>query len=416
MMASTNIRESEVHACSLAFLMAFLLMGSYYVLRPVRDALASDWTDAEVSVLWTLNFFFSASAVLLYGWAVSYVRFKRLVPFVYISFSLSFTLFYLCIVFYSHPVAVDKTFYVWVSVFSLFHISVFWSFMADLFSKEQAGRLFAIIGAGASAGALAGPSIPTLFSGLVGAYTLLPISSVCLLSVVPIIWKLQSLKEQTLEDSSLSKENPRHAIGGNPFAGFVDFIKNPYLLSIGFFLVLYTSVASIIYFQQKNLLADFTLEQRSQILGAVDWIVNGLTFTIAFFATGRIVKYCGMPVTLSSIPFFMCGGLFLSAIAPVLLVTLLLQVARRAGNYSITRPAREMLFTQVTREERFKAKPVVDIVAYRGGDMVTSWGIASLTQGLGFGMGALAAVGAGIASIWGILAIYIGRTYERDAE
>lgn len=411
-----NIRESEIQACSLSFSIAFLLMGAYYILRPLRDALASNWSDAEVSFLWTVNFFFSSAAVMFYGWAVSRVKFTLLVPSIYTFFALSFALFFLLITLSSNPVLIDQVFYVWVSVFSLFNISVFWSFMADIYNKEQASRLFAIIGAGAGAGALAGPSIPTLFSALIGANQLLLISSLCLIIVVPIILKMQKFKESEKGKVKNEQERLVERIGGNPFAGFRDFIKNPYLLGIGLFIVLYTSISTIVYFQQKNFLEGYTLEQRSQILGGVDWIVNVLTFIIAFFATGRIVKKFGMPAALSSVPFFLCGGLMISAYTPILIVTLFLQIARRAGNYALTRPAREMLFTQVTREERFKAKPVIDIVAYRGGDMVTSWGIATLTQGFGFGMGALAAIGAGVATIWGCVSIYLGKTFEQEVD
>ena len=413
-MKTANIKDNEILACSLSFLIVFLLMGSYYILRPVRDAMASDWSDAEVSFLWTVNFFFSAAIVTFYGWAVSRIKFTWLVPSVYAFFAMSFSLFFTFIVLSDRHVLIDKTFYVWVSVYSLFNISVFWSFMSDLYNKDQASRLFAIIGAGASAGALAGPAIPTLFSAWIGANQLLLISALCLLIVIPIILKLQTLKESRLGNIQETSERTHDRIGGNPFTGFRDFIQNPYLLAIGFFIILYTSIATVVYFQQKNLLESYSLDQRTQILGAVDWIVNLLTFLIAFFATGRIVKKLGMPFALSCVPFILSGGLLISAYSPILIVTLLLQIVRRAGNYAITRPAREMLFTQVTREERFKAKPVIDIVAYRGGDMVTSWGIASLTQGLGFGMGALAAIGAGIAALWTCVSIYLGKIFEHE--
>ena len=391
-------------------------MAAYYILRPLRDGLASDWSDAEVSFLWTINFFASSLAVAIYGWVVARVRLRHLVPMVYGFFSVSFLLFYVGMWNGAiHPLWVDKSFYVWVSLFSLFNVSVFWSFVADLYTKSQAKRLFPIIGAGASAGALLGPIVPTLLIDWTGTYNLLLISAVLLLLGLPLSISLQRLQEKNL-NSSHSSSKQDYVIGGNPFSGFRDFIKNGYLLNIGLFIVLYTAVASFVYFQQKNLLEPYDLEQRTRFLGAVDWIVNALTFFIAFFATGRIVHYFGMPVALSSIPWAMSGGLLLLAATPVVWAVLLLQVIRRAGNYAITRPSREMLFTSVTREERFKAKPVIDIVAYRGGDMVTSWGFAAFTEGFGWTLSSLAVIGALLAAIWGLVGLFLGGRFNHQQE
>ncbi|HDY83972.1 MAG TPA: MFS transporter, partial [Halieaceae bacterium] len=162
------MHPQETRATLASFLLVLMLMGSYYILRPVRDAMASDWTDAEVSWLWTFTFFFSTIAVSLYGGAVTRIRFQRLVPSVYGLFAASFVLFYLGTQSLTDRMLLDKAFYLWVSVFSLFHISVFWSFMADTFSKVQATRLFGFIGAGASIGAIIGPAIAALLVGGVG--------------------------------------------------------------------------------------------------------------------------------------------------------------------------------------------------------------------------------------------------------
>lgn len=159
----SNVQEHEIKAVVGSFLFVVLLMAAYYILRPVRDAMASDWTDAEVSWLWTLNFFISTGVVALYGTLVARFPLRLLVPATYGIFALTFLFFYALASISDDRTLVDKSFYVWVSVFSLFHISVFWSFMSELFSKEQAGRLFGIIAAGASVGGLIGPSIPSFF-------------------------------------------------------------------------------------------------------------------------------------------------------------------------------------------------------------------------------------------------------------
>ena len=149
----SGVQPHEVKATFLSFLFVFTLMLAYYILRPVRDAMASDWSDAEVSQLWTLNFFISTIVVAIYGLAVSKIKFKYLVPGVYTFFAASFVFFYIYMASVSEKTLIEKSFYVWISVFAMFHLSVFWSFMSDIFNKQQARRLFAIIAAGASAGA-----------------------------------------------------------------------------------------------------------------------------------------------------------------------------------------------------------------------------------------------------------------------
>ena len=409
----SKIEASEAKAVLCSFLFVVVLMSAYYILRPVRDAMASDWTDAEVSWLWTLNFFISTAVVAVYGIAVSRFRFRLLVPAMYAIFALTFVVFYLLASTAADRTLVDKSFYVWVSVFSLFHISVFWSFMSDLFSKEQAGRLFSIIAAGASVGGLVGPSIPSFFSASLGTDNLMLIASLMLLIPIPIIFYLQSLKVSELDNKEPELQAPRGAIGGNPFAGFKMFFSNPYLLAIGLFIFLYTGISSFVYFELKNLLSALSRPERTAVWAQMDLAVNILSIATGLFATSRIVGKFGMPTTIALVPVMICVGLLILAVSPFLGAVVALQVIRRAGNYAVTRPAREMLFTRVDRETRFKAKPVIDIVAYRGGDMLMAWLFTGLTQGLGLGLAAVALVGAGIAALWSLVGIYLGRWFEQ---
>ncbi|MEH6517487.1 MAG: MFS transporter [Halioglobus sp.] len=412
--SASKIQDNEVKATVASFLFVVVLMSAYYILRPVRDAMASDWTDAEVSWLWTLNFFISTAVVALYGVAVSRIRFQLLVPTMYGIFALTFVAFYVSLSGVTDRTLIDKAFYVWVSVFSLFHISIFWSFMSDLFNKEQAGRLFSIIAAGASVGGLIGPSIPSFFSDSLGTDNLMLIASGMLLIPIPIILFLQSLKTTELHNADLMANNAAAKIGGNPFAGFKMFFTNPYLLAIGLFILLYTGISSFVYFELKNLLAHLTRPERAAIWAQMDLAVNALSIATGLFATGRIVSKFGMPFTIALVPVLICFGLIVIAISPVMAVVVGLQITRRAGNYAITRPAREMLFTRVDRETRFKAKPVIDIVAYRGGDTLMAWLFTGLTQGLGVGLAGVALVGAVIAALWAVVGIYLGRWFERD--
>jgi len=413
--SASMVKEQEVRAVIFSFLFVVLLMSAYYILRPVRDSMASDWTDAEVSWLWTMNFFISTAIVALYGIMVSKFRFRLLVPAMYGIFAASFIIFYILGSISEDRTLIDKTFYVWVSVFSLFNISIFWSFMSELFSKEQSGRLFGIIAVGASVGGLIGPSITAFFSVSLGTDKLMLIASMMLLIPIPIIFHLQSLKIKDLNNEKLDSATINQSIGGNPFAGFKMFFSNPYLLSIGLFIFLYTGISSFVYFELKNLLSDFSRPERSVIWAQMDLAVNILAISTGLFATGRIVTKFGMPATIAMVPVMICIGLLVLAISPLLGVVVMLQIIRRSGNYAVTRPAREMLFTLVDQETRFKAKPVIDIVAYRGGDMLMAWLFTGLTQGLGLGLAAVAGVGAGIAALWSLVGIYLGRWFERDS-
>jgi len=396
--AASKIEANEIRATVGSFIFVVVLMSAYYILRPVRDAMASDWTDVEVSWLWTLNFFISTAVVALYGVAVSRIRFTFLVPAMYGIFALTFVIFYLSASASTDRTLVDKSFYVWVSVL------------------EQAGRLFSIIAAGASVGGLIGPSIPSFFSDSLGTDNLMLIASLMLLVPIPIIFYLQSLKSTDLHNEALTPSNVGASIGGNPFAGFKMFFSNPYLLAIGLFILLYTGISSFVYFELKNILADLTRPERTAVWAQMDLAVNVLSIGTGLFATGRIVSKFGMPFTIALVPVLIAIGLLVIAASPLMAVVVGLQIIRRAGNYAVTRPAREMLFTRVDRETRFKAKPVIDIVAYRGGDTLMAWLFTGLTQGLGLGLAAVAIVGAGIAALWAIVGIYLGRWFERDEE
>lgn len=414
--ALSQIEANELKATFASTLFIFILMASYYVLRPVRDAMASDWTDTEVSFLWNINFFVSAAIVSVYGFAVSRTKLRNVIPSMYGFFASSFVAFYLGISFVSDRVLIDKAFYLWVSVFALFNVSVFWTFMSDTFNKEQAKRLFAIIAAGASAGALVGPAIPALFAGVLGTDTLMLVASVSLMLVIPLVFYLYHLKGTELGNSDLAADTSKAVIGGNWWQGFKSFFTNPYLLGIGVFILLYVFIGSFVYFEQKNMLVDYSRAERTQILGSIDWLVNIVTFGMAFFVTGRIVSKVGMPVALALMPVLVGIGLLILAFAPVLTVLLGLQIFRRGGNYGLTRPSREMLYTKVTREERFKAKPVIDIVVYRGGDAVSGTLFAFLTDGIGLGLAAVAIVGAAIAAAWAGAGAWLGKQFDKTTD
>jgi AAA family ATP:ADP antiporter len=412
--AAMKVEAHEVRATVLSFLFVFTLMAAYFIIRPVRDAMASDWSRTETSFLWSLTFLFSIIAVVLYGFVISRVRFSRVVPGVYVFFAASFAVFYFVTEFVADPILVDKAFYVWLSVFSLFHTSVFWSFMSGLFSKEQAPRLFAVIASGASIGAIVGPAIPTFFAQDIGVMNLMLISAVMLLIPVPMIGALERLKVGELGNEHL-KADLRQAerLGKNPFSGFMLFVRNPYLLAIGTFILMYVTMSTFVYMELREFLAIYERPERAEIQASIDLAVNSLALLTALFATSRLTSRFGMATTLALIPALMVGGWLVVAMIPVLGVLIGLQVVRRAGNYAVTRPGREMLFTVVDNETRFKAKPVIDIVVYRGGDMVTAWLHTGLRETLNFGLGGVALAAAVVAGIWAMAGVYLGRAYNR---
>ena len=286
--------------------------------------------------------------------------------------------------------------------------------MSDLFNKDQAPRLFGFIATGASVGAIVGPLLTAELVERIGTNSLMLISATMLLIPIPVILVLERLKRTTLGNIDVSVDlSAQRAIGRNPFAGFSLFLKSPYLIGIGVFILLYVAIGSFVYFELKNLLEVFTREERTQIWAYIDFAVNTLAILTAMFVTSRITTRFGMATTLALIPALLAIGMLVIALSPVVAVVAGLQVARRAGNYAITRPGREMLFTIVDRETRFKAKPVIDIVLYRGGDMITAWAFTLLTTVVGLGLGAVAAIGAVIAAVWSIVAVYLGRSYHR---
>jgi AAA family ATP:ADP antiporter len=411
---ATLIEANETRAVVMSFITGFTVMAAYFILRPVRDSLASDWTDAEISQLWTIQFVLSLALVMVYGFACSRIRFRLLVPAVYAFYAVTFALFYFGSSFVTDTVLLDKSFYVWVSLFSLFHLSVFWSFMADTFSGEQSKRLFPFIASGTGAGATFGTGIVALIANDVGNDSSLLLGAVVLLFTTPMILFLQRLKIVDLHNENVHANLASVRMGGKWWQGFHDFVRSPYLLAFGLFVLLYTAINAFIYFETTELLRIYEeREQRTTILASRDAIVNILTFGLGLFITNRIVKRLGMPITLALLPIFCVVAFLALATVPILTVLLAVDIARRAGEYGITRPAREMLFTSVDRETRFKTKPVVDVVVYRGGD--AWWGVifAFLSDTVGFAFAAMSLIGAGIAAVWVASGVYLGRAFRR---
>jgi len=412
----TKIERNEVTAVLLSFLLVFVLMTSYSILKPLRDALAADWGNVGLSLTWTVNFGLSLVAVAAYGIALTYVRFRVMVPAVYVFFALTFLALYVFRTQVPDPTLVNKGFYVWVSVFSLFNLSVFWSFMTDLYNNEQARRLFGMIAAGTTVGAIAGPVITATLVDRLGANGLLLLSAALLMVPVFLIPVLRRLKVSALKNAESSADlSPQQAVGTNPFAGFSVLFSDRYLLAICAFILFYVTINTFVYFELQDLTRQYSLEFRAKIWSIIEITTNVLTLITAALITSRIVIRLGMQTALALMPVLVALGILALVAAPVLIVLAVFQVGRRVGNYAITRPSREMLFTVLDREARFKAKPVIDVVIYRGGDVMTAWLFTLLADKAGLGLTGIAMVIGGIAAAWAMVAVWLGRAYRLRA-
>jgi AAA family ATP:ADP antiporter len=412
---ATNVAPAELRATLASFVFAFCLMTAYMILRPVRDSLSSDWTDEQLSWLWTSTFFFSVIAVSIYGGVISRLRFRIMVPSVYAFFAATFVGFYIVSRTLGENDLVNRAFYVWLSVFSLFHLSVFWSFMSRVYNKDQAKRVFSVIAVGVTLGAIVGPLVAAFFADDIGNMNLLLVGAVLLLVPIPLIGALERLRVVDLGNADAAdRMSADSRLNANPFSGFSTFASSPFLLAIGGFILFYVTMNTFIYFELRDALGDFERDVRTQYWAGIDLAVNLLAAVTALFATGRLATRAGMPATLALIPLLMVGGWLVVAVSPALMVLIGLQVTRRAGNYAVTRPGREMLFTIVDAETRFKAKPVIDIVVYRGGDMVVAWVYTAVTATLGIGLAGVAVLSAVICAIWAGAGVFLGRSFEKE--
>jgi AAA family ATP:ADP antiporter len=418
--AAALIEPHEMRAVVISFLYFFFLLGSYYILRPMRDAMGTVYGSDNLEELFTYVFFATFIAAPIYAWVAAKVRLSRFLPWIYGFFVINIFIFYLMFTSGMETRFVAGAFFIWVSVFNIFLISVFWSFMADIYSRKQAKRLYGVIAAGGSFGAAAGPAVTAAFVTTLGNETLLLISAAGFLIVVGLVIALEKEKakfltsgedvQRTTLDHSLNKS-------ANPFAGFSQVLKSPYLMMFAAFILLLTWVSTILYFQQAAMIeaASDSTNVRTRIFASVDLVVNSLAILIQFFGTGRLVNKFGVTAALVLVPGIMLLAFMAMAVSPVLIVVLGVQVVRRVGEYAVAKPGREMLFTIVDQESKYKAKNVLDTVVYRFGDVSQAWVQASL-RAIGLGVSGIAVFGALIAAAWGYVGLKLGRRYESAVE
>ena len=406
-----KIKQEELYGAVLSFLFVFILMASYMILRPVRDALPSDWGDVSLATQWSITFVLSTIAVSVYNFLAAKISLKKLVPGVFVFFSLSFLTIYLLSSLGVDKGVLGKIFYIWTSVFALFHISVFWSFTSQAYTKEQSKRVFGFINTGASAGAIVGPLIVIALVKNVPLEGVLIIAAVSLLAVLPLI----ALLNRYHDKKGVKAIEELGQLSPNPFKGFQDLVSSKQVLGIAFFIFFFTGVGSFLYIAQNEALEEFTRAERKEKLASLDLTINFLTIILGIFAANRITQKFGLATSLAIVPFCVALCLILLSLNTAVFFVLALQVLRKSGNYAITRPAREILFTGVSKETRFKTKPIIDVAVYRGGDVFWIWSLAFLGDGyFNLSLPQKLWIGAGIAVTWGILGVYLGNRHERE--
>jgi AAA family ATP:ADP antiporter len=409
--AVTAVEPSEFPAMFTAFMLFFCVLGGYFAVRPVRETVATVLGTDRVADLFGVTWIASVLIIPVYGWLCASFRRSTFLPWIYGFIALS--LGAIGLVFASQPdnIAVSQFYYVLISVMNLFVISVFWSFLLELFAPAQTKRLFPAIAAGGTLGALGGPFITSQVVTTIGNTGVLFMGAgmfVLALLLQRVLLRIWARSSQGAELRTV--DSP---IGGNPFAGLVLIARSPYLLGVATFVVLLASVNTILYLEQINLVNEVIPDraERTQLFARIDWYVQGLTLLSQLVITGRVAKKWGVTALLTAVPVLMVTGFVCLALFHGLTMLLIVFVVRRVGEYAFVRPGRELLFGVVDVETKYKAKNTIDVPIYRGGDFVA----AQLETGLsarGISPQVMALLGAGVAVVWAINGFLLGRKRE----
>jgi len=412
-------RPGELPGFICAFLYFFFLLSSYYILRPVRDEMGIQGGLENLQWLFTATFVAMLCAVPAFGWLASRFPRRRLVPLVYYFFAANILVFYALMQSDVPMAPVAAAFFVWTSVYNLFVVSVFWSFMADTHTPEQAGRLFGPVAAGGSLGAIAGPAITASMVSYVGPANLLPISAVLLLAAVACVHGLMRRSPMQAAASASGSadghklESGRYeqgeTLGGGILEGIVRVMRSRYLQAICVFIWLYTTLATFLYFEQARIVSEVFEDSaaRTALFAVIDLLVNTLTLLLQLFVTARCIRHLGLARTLALVPGILLLGFLVLAALPVMLVLASVQIVRRAGNFAFTKPVREMLFTVVDRQDKYKSKNFIDTVVYRGGDALSGWLYAGLSA-VGISGSGMALMAAPLAGVWMLVGLWLG--------
>lgn len=411
---AVDVRPNELRALGLAFLFNFLVLASYYVLRPIRDDIGAAGGLETLPWMYTGTLVAMLIANALFSWIVARMSRRRFIPIAYRFFIVNLVLFYLLMrtVPATQQIWVGRVFFVWVSVFNLFVVTVFWAFMTDIFNSDQGKRLFGFISVGGTLGAIIGALITASLVKKLGALNLLFVTAVMLELAARCVRLFPAgFKNEQAPSASTDNAGAEKPIGGSLWSGITHVVRSPYLLGICAFMLLYSISSTLVYFQQADITARQFLDRaaRTAFFAQIDLSVNVLTIVVQIFLTGRLLKWVGVGVTLAFLPAISTVGFLAMGFAPVLTLLAVFQTTRRAGNYAVTRPAREVLFTVLRREDKYKAKSFIDTFVYRAGDQIGAWCYHPLLTWVGLGLTGISFVAAPLAAIWCLLSLWLGK-------
>jgi AAA family ATP:ADP antiporter len=403
-----NARPEEFGGMLAAFLCAFCMFSSYSILRPIRETMGITSGVSTLPALFWGTFIAMLAVQPIYGWLTSRFRRSTFLPWVYLFFILNILGFYAWFNAQADHTWIARAYFIWVSVFNLFVVAVFWSLMADVFSRDQAGRLFGFIAAGISLGGLFGPFLGQRLAEPLGTINLLLVSALLLGGSLAFLMRVLHWHRRHGENVAAGADRDAR-LGGTALAAFRQVASSPYLALLALFVLLLTWVSTFLYLEQQAMVAEVfaSRDERTRFFSTIDFWVQAGSLTTQLLLFGRLFRWLGLRALLVSVPLLMAAGYAVLALYPQFAVLVAVMMVRRIGEYSITRPSRDTLYTVVSREERYKAKSLIDTFVYRGGD-ATAASLHALLKTIGLGVSGIAWFGAAIAGAWAVVAWTLG--------
>src|SRR3954447_26926523 len=403
-----DVRRDEWRALWLGFLFFFVILAGYYVIRPIRDNIGASNFD-NLWWMFTVVLLTMVAANALFATVVARMPRRRFIPIAYRFFIANLLIFF----FLMRTVPpgkqpwVDGCFYVWVSVFNLFNTAIFWAFMTDLFTVEQGKRLYGFIAVGGSLGGVLGPFITARYVQHIGPANLLAISAVIFAIAAALV---QFFPNNFTDRNKSVKAGGEERIGGSIWSGLTHIVHSPYLMGLAGTMLFYTTTSTWAYFQQSDLTRSALSDSaaRTVFLAHLDVWVNSITVVIQIFLTGRLLKWFGVGFTLLAMPFISMIGFSAMGLASSLALLAVFQVARRVAAYALMRPSREILFTVLKREDKYKVKSVTDTLGYRTGDQIGAWSYSGL-HALGVGLSSISFIAVPVVAGWCVLSLWLGK-------
>ena len=412
-----GIKRDELVAVAWSFLYFFCIMSAYFMLRSVRETMAIVSGVQTIPWLFTGTFALMMLATPVFGWVTSRYPRGTFLPWVYYFFVANILIFFVVFTYAQHNnlslLWISRAFFVWLSVFNLFVVSVFWSFMADIYSKHQSRRLFGVITAGGSAGAFVGPLVTSVLVVQIGFQNLLPISALLLLLGVYCVHRLrQWVRHRDREDESTNSVESEQPIGGAAWAGLKFVVNQRYFSAIAMALLCanFLGGAMYMYLAQMVSVTFEGTDRQTQIFAFMDAAINGLSFVGQLLIVKHSVKKLGIGWTLSLLPILSIAGFALLAFNPTFVIIAGFQILRRSLGFGFSKPTNDMLYSVVSPEAKYKAKNFIETTVYRGWDVVSTWTIRSIGS---IGLSGVALLCVPVAVIWMFIVRWIGREYRR---